>query len=247
LFNLAGEVIGMNSVIFAPGTGSVGLGFAIPSTDLQFVYDRLIRSGQVQAGMLPIYTQQVSWGLQQALKAPDLHGALVSQVHDDGGKMMQGKIKPGDVIVSFNGQKITDPRDLARKAAWAPIGSDAELELSRAGMRSVVHVTIHEWPEVKPASPDGDLPKQLGLQLASARGDNDQPIVTVSSIDPNGTAAYSGIQQGDRIIEVQQTYIASPEQAMKLFAAQASHKERFVAVLVEHDKKATWMPLAIPE
>jgi serine protease Do len=246
LFNLAGEVVGMNSVIFAPGSGSVGLGFAIPSSDLQFVYDRLIRFGEVQAGMLPIYTQQVSYGLQKALNAPDLHGALVSQVHDDDGTMMQGKIKRGDVIVAFNGQKITDPRDLARKVAWAPVGSDAELQISRAGMLSVVHVTIHQWPEIKPAAPDGDLPLRLGLELASARGEKNEPIVTVASIDPSGTAAYSGLQQGDVIIEVQQTPISQPDQAMKLFSAQAAKQEHFVAVLVEHEKKATWMPLAIP-
>jgi serine protease Do len=247
LFNMAGEVIGMNSVIFAPGTGSVGLGFAIPASDLTFVYDRLMRTGHVQAGMLPIYTQPVSWMLQQAFKAPDLHGALVSHVHDDNGKMMQGKIKPGDVIVAFNGQKIMDPRDLARKAAWAPIGSDAELEISRAGVPSTVHVMIHEWPEAKMAVPDGDLPKRLGLELAAARGDQNQPVVSVTSVDPTGTAAYSGIQQGDIIVEVQQTPVSEPDQAMKLLTDRASQKERFVAVLVEHEKKTTWMPLAIPE
>jgi serine protease Do len=247
LFNLAGEVIGMNSVIFSPSTGSSGLGFAIPSNDLTFVYDRLMRTGQIQAGMLPVYTQPVSWMLQQAFKAPDLHGALVSRVHDDDGKMMQGKIKPGDVILSFNGQKITDPRDLARKVAWAPIGSDAELAICRGGVNSVVHLTIHAWPEAKSVSPDGDLPKRLGLELASAVGEKNQPIVTVASIDPAGTAAYSGIQPGDTILEVQQTPIADPAEAMKLFSAPASGKYHFVAVLVEHEKKATWMPLAIPE
>jgi serine protease Do len=206
-----------------------------------------MRTGEVQAGMLPVYTQQLTWMLQQALGAPDLHGALVSHVHDEDGKMMQGKIKPGDVILSFNGQKITDPRDLARKVAWAPIGSDAELEICRGGVDSVVHLKIHAWPETKSTSPDGDLPKRLGLELASAVGEKNQPIVTVASIDPSGTAAYSGIQPGDTILEVQQTPIKEPAQAMKLFSTPAPGKVHFVAVLVEHDKKATWMPLAIPE
>jgi serine protease Do len=150
--------------------------------------------------------------------------------------------------VAFNGQKITDPRDLARKVAWVPIGSDAELEICRGGVSSVVHLTIHAWPESKSVSPDGDLPKQLGLQLASARGEKNESIVTVASIDPTGTAAYSGIQQGDVILEVQQTPVSDPSEAMKLFAAPASReKYHFVAVLVEHEKKATWMPLAIPD
>jgi serine protease Do len=83
LFNLAGEVVGMNSIIIAPGTGSVGLGFAIPSSDLQFVFDRLKKTGHVQAGMLPIFTQPVTYMLHLALDTPDLHGALISTVRDE--------------------------------------------------------------------------------------------------------------------------------------------------------------------
>jgi serine protease Do len=247
LFNLAGEVIGMNSIIIAPGTGSVGLGFSIPSSDLQFVFDRLRKTGHVQAGMLPIYTQPVSYMLHEALDTPDLHGALISKVHDDGGAMMHGELKSGDVILSFNGQKIMDPRDLARKAAWAPIGSDAVLEICRRGAHQIVHVTIHEWPEDKAAAPKGDTRKSLGLELTSARDAKNEPIVTVASVDPTGTAADSGIQKDDIIVEVQQTSISEPEQALQLLTSQSAQKHRVAAVLVERDKKLTWMPLAVPE
>ena len=195
LFNMAGEVIGMNSVIIAPGTGSVGLGFALPSSDLKFVFDRLMKTGQVKAGMLPIYTQPVTWLLQQALGTPDLHGALISKVHDDDGKMMHGEIKSGDVILSFNGQKIWDPRDLARKAAWAPIGSDAAIEICRNGVHKTVHVMIHEWPEDKPSQPRDNEPKALGLELASAVDEADKPIVKVAAVDPAGTAADGGLER----------------------------------------------------
>jgi serine protease Do len=247
LFNLAGEVVGMNSVIFAPGTGSVGLGFALPSNDLQFVFGRLMQTGQIKAGMLPIYTQQVTWMLQQALDTPDLHGALVSKVHDDDGKMMHGQIMSGDVILSFNGQEITDPRDLARKAAWAPIGSEAELGLWRQGVHETVHVKIHEWPQDHSADSKDDPPKTLGLQLASARGDKNEPVVSVASVDPAGAAADSGIQTGDIIIKVQQTPVSKPEQALQLFGSQSVQKHHFAAVLVQRDKKLTWVPLAVPE
>ena len=106
LFNRQGEVIGMNSVIFAPGTGSVGLGFAIPSNDLQFVFGRLMKTGKIGAGMLPMNTQPVTWMLQQALGAPDLKGALVTAVNDDDEAMLQGKIRPGDVILNYNGHVV---------------------------------------------------------------------------------------------------------------------------------------------
>jgi serine protease Do len=119
LFNKQGEVIGMNSVLFGPGTGSVGLGFAIPSNDLRFVFDRLMGTGELKAGMLPIRTQQVTWMMQQAINAPGLEGALVAALDDEGGKKMHGQIKPGDVILAFNGQKVWDPRDadLPRRCA----------------------------------------------------------------------------------------------------------------------------------
>jgi serine protease Do len=247
LFNVSGEVIGMNSVIFSPSTGSSGLGFAIPSNDMQFVFDRLMRTGEVKAGMLPINTQQVTWMLKLALDAPDLQGALVSAVHDEGDKMMHGSLKPGDIIQSFNGQNVLDPRDLARKAASAQIGSDAALEICRDGVHQTVHVTIQEWPPAKPVSLRDDGQRHLGLQLASAPGDKGAPVVTVTSVDPMGTAADSGIKKGDVIVEIQQTPVADPDQAMRLFSVETSIRHHFAAVLVERDKKLSWVPVAVPE
>jgi len=247
LFNLSGEVIGMNSVIFAPGTGSVGLGFAIPSKDLEFVFNRLMKTGEISAGMLPISTQQVSWMLKLALDAPDLQGALVSAVHDDSQMMLHGKIKPGDIVLSFNGEKVLDPRDLARRAAWAPIGSDAVLELCQNGVHATVHVTIHEWPSATPVVLRDDGQRKLGLQLTSAPGDKGEPMVAVASVDPMGTAADSGIQKGDVIVEVQQTPVSDPDQALRLFRVQTTIRHHFAAVLVERDKKLSWIPVAVPE
>ena len=245
LFNLAGEVIGMNSVIIrADCTGSVGLGFAMPSKVCDFVYDRLMKTGKVGAGMLPIHTQQVTWMLQQALDAPDLQGALVTSVQDDGDTMLHGKIKPGDMIRSFNGEKVWDPRDLARKVARAPVGSDATLGVSRVGADEIVHVTIQRWPKSKPAL--GERQRKVGVELASTVGENGQPVVTVASIDASGTAADSGIQKGDIIVEIQQTPVSDPDQAARLFRARSSQGHHFAAVLVERDKKFLWIPVAIP-
>jgi serine protease Do len=247
LFNMNGEVIGMNSVIFSPSTGSSGLGFSIPSNDLRFVYDRLMKTGEVRAGMLPIHTQQVTWMLKLALDAPDMQGALVSSIQDDSQTMLHGKIKPGDIITSFNGEKVWDPRDLARKAARAPIGSDAALEISRNGVHETVHVTIHAWPEATPVILKDEGQRKLGLELVSAPGDTGQQVVSVAAVDPMGTAADSGIQKGDIIREIQQTPISDPDQALRLFWVQSSMRHHFAAVLVERDKKLSWMPLAVPD
>jgi serine protease Do len=243
LFNLEGEVVGMNSVIFSPSTGSSGLGFALPSNEMRFVFGRLREFGQVRAGMLPLHTQQVTWMLKQALDTPDLQGALVTSVHDDGDKMLQGKIKPGDVVMSFNGEKVWDPRDLARKAAEAAIGSDVTLEICRGAVHQTVHVTMQAWPEAKPVAIRDDGQRNLGLELVAADGDK---RVTVTSVDPIGTAADSGIQKGDILVEIQQTPVSDPEQALHLFSTQAAERHHFAAVLVERDKKLSWMPIAIP-
>jgi len=225
LFNLQGEVIGMNSVLFAPGaeTGSVGLGFAIPSNSLSFVFDRLMATGVVNCGMLPIRTQQVSWMIQQAIGTPGLEGALVAALDNDGDKKMEGQIKPGDVILSFNGEKVWDPRDLARKAATAPVGSDAALLLSRGGVQQTVHVAIQAWPEEKSvlASTDNKVQQHLGLELTSESHDGGPMMVTVASVDPTGTAADSGIRKGDIVLQVQQTPISDPAQALRILWVQS--------------------------
>jgi serine protease Do len=247
LFNPAGEVIGMTSVIYSPSRGSSGVGFALPSNSLRFVFDRLMKTGEIRAGMLPVHTQQVSWMLKQALDAPDLLGALVTSVQDDGDTMLQGKVRAGDIVRTFNGRPVLDPRDLARMAMKTPIGGDAALELYRSGAIQIVHVTVQAWPEAKPLVLDDDGPRTLGLELLSGLADNGKSNVTVGSVDPNGTAADSGIQKGDIIVEVQQTPVSEPDQALRIFWVQSSLKHRFAAVLVEHDKKLSWMSLAIPE
>jgi serine protease Do len=248
LFNLQGEVVGMNSVLIAPGAGSAGLGFAIPSNDLHFVFDRLMTTGQVNAGMLPIRTQQVTWMIQQAIGTPGREGALVSTLVGEGDKMMNGQIKPGDVILALNEQKVRDPRDLARKAAVAPIGSDATLVIFRGDVQQTVHVTIQGWPEVKPvlAGTPAAQP-HLGLELTSEPRERSRSVVTVASVDPTGTAADSGIQKGDVILQVQQTPVSDPAQALRLLQRQSVTQRPYSTVLVERGDERTWYPIAMPE
>ena len=196
--------------------------------------------------MLPIYTQQVNWMLKQALNAPTLEGALVSAVHDRDDAMLHGKIQPGDVILSFNGQKVWDPRDLARKAARAQVGSEAMLEIDRGGARQTAQVTIQVWPDAKQSEISGEAQQKLGLTLVTAKDPNGKSLVTVNAVAPNGTAADSGIQKGDIILEVQRTPVTEADQASRLFSGQSSTQNSYAAVLVEHEKKRSWMAVAVP-
>jgi serine protease Do len=245
LFNLAGEVIGMNSVIFAPGKygASAGVGFAIPSNDLRFVMDRLMADGKVGAGMLPIRTQQVTWMIQQAIGTPGLQGAVVTALEAGGDKMMDRQIKPGDVVLSFNGQTVLDPRDLARKAARAPIGSDAALTIWRNRAQQDIHVKIQTWPEAEPHLISELAPRTVGLQFASApRGG-----VVVASVDPSGSAADSGIEKGDVILQVQQELVSDPQQALHILQALSVEKRGYAVLLIRRNEDQTWIPIAIPE
>ena len=247
LFNEDGYVIGMTSVIFSPDPGSSGIGFALPSNSMRFVFGRLMTTGAIYAGMLPIHTQQVTWMLQQAIDAPDLSGALVTSVQDDAGTMLQGKITAGDIVRSFNGQPVLDPRDLARKAAMAPVGGDAVLGILRDGKMETEHVTIQEWPEASPIVLSGDDRRELGLDLVTRNAPNGSPMVVVSSIDPTGTAADCGIRKNDVIVQVQQTPVADADEALRVFRTKSSLKHHFAAVLVDRGGKFSWISLAVPD
>jgi serine protease Do len=245
LFNLSGEVIGMNSVLFGPGdfSGSIGLGFAIPSNDLRFIYQRLMVDGMVRAGMLPINTQQVKWMLQQATGAPDLSGALVTSVHINGDKMMNGQVKPGDIILSFNGHTVLDPRDLARQAARMPPGSDVALEIFRDGQRLAVHAPVQAWPDGTPPVLHDAPPGNLGLDLAAAS----QGGVRVAAVDPKGSAADSDIRKGDIIVQIQAQTVSGPDEALQALRSMSQAKHAYAAVLVDRDGQRTWVPVALPE
>ncbi len=244
LFDLSGDVIGMTSAIFSPDRGSSGLGFAVPSNSLQFVFDQLIKTGKVEAGRLPVHTQPISWGLAQAFQAEDLLGALVTSV-DDGDAKRRHKIQAGDVIAEFNGQKVRDPRDLARKAARSAIGSDAVLQLRRGDKDETVRVTIEAIPEVTPAALN-QQPRTPGLTLATRKQKNGNQVVKVTSVDPTGAAAESGIRKGDTIVEVQQTPVSQSDQALQTLREVASRNHHFTAVLVRRGGTLSWMALEMP-
>jgi serine protease Do len=242
LFNVSGKVIGMNSVLFGPGdySGSIGIGFAIPSDELNFVYTRL-KTGKVDAGMLPIRTQQLTWMLARAIGAPGVDGALVDSVEADHQGTMKGQVKPGDVILSFNGQKVADPRDLARKVAQEASGTDAALEIFRDGKRSVVHVPILAWPEGTPPVLRGTAPRNLGLDLVSGPHGG----VMVASVNPAGSAASSGIKKGDIILRVRGESVSNPDQALRELRAEMPGPNDYVAVLLERNNEPLWLPVPL--
>jgi serine protease Do len=245
LFNLSGQLIGMNTALFGPTTASSGLGFSIPGNDLKFVVGRLAETGKIHAGMLPIRAQNVTWMLEQATGAQTLKGALVISV----GPGAEGKIQPGDVVTAFDGQPVQDPRDLARKAVQTPVGTDVALEVFRDGKTRTVHFTIQPWPEAKLPPPLDLSHWQLGLHLAPApkggsAGGAGGMIIT--AVDPTGTAAASGLQKGDVVLRVQQEVASSPDQTLHVLEAMHAKQQPFAMALIRRGDTTAWVSVVVP-
>jgi serine protease Do len=244
LFNLAGQVIGMNTALYGPTSGSSGLGFAIPANDLRFVLDHLAENGKVRAGMLPIRAQQVTAMIAQAIGAPGLNGALVDAVDPGSDQTLADKVKPGDLILAFDGQPVLDPRDLARRLVRTPIGISATLDILHDGARRTEQVTVQGWPEATLPHAEPATQRHLGLGFAMAAAGT--PGVTVTSIDPTGTAADSGIEKGDLILRVQRVAASDPDQVTRVLDAVPSAEHAYALALVKRGDVLTWVPVAVP-
>jgi serine protease Do len=250
MFNLDGEVIGINTAIFSPSGGSVGIGFAIPSGSAQSVIQQLIEHGQVRRGWLGVRIQAVTDEIADALGLKEATGALVAGVIA-GGPAEKAKIKDGDIILEFDGKPIGQMRRLPRLVADTEVGRTVPIKVWRDGRELALKVQVGELQESEektaaatpgPEKPSGgESVESLGLSAApiderardrfgleeGARG------VVVTSVDPNGPAADQGIRVGDRIVEVAQEAVSTPAQLAAKIKAAKSAGRKAVLLLVE--------------
>jgi len=206
-FNTDGEVVGVNTAIFSPSGGSVGIGFAIASDVVKSVVQQLKDNGAVARGWLGVEIQQLTPDLADSLGVKKASGALVAKETVNSPAEKAG-VKIGDVITAVNGDTVADPRSLARKIASLGPKKDADLTIWRGGAQQSVAVTLGEMPVDKqamneaPAKQEPEAPTsmaKLGLKLEHARGQDGG--VSVVEVDPNSIAADRGIQSGDVILE----------------------------------------------
>lgn len=218
LLNAAGQVVGVNSAIYSPNGGSVGVGFAIPSNTVRQISGQLIKSGSVTRGYLGVTVQPVTPEIADALGLPDAKGALVANVKSDGPSA--GRLQPGDVILAFDGHPIKDSRDLPRLTASLGQGRQAKLEVLREGAHRTVAValgTVDQGPP-KQAAELTTSHDRLGATVAMLDNDTRQQLnvpasvdgVVITSLKPDGSAAEAGLQVGDVIERVGGHHIASP-------------------------------------
>ena len=212
-FDLYGNVAGVNTAIYSPSGGSVGIGFAIPATVAKNVIASLRENGSVSRGYLGVQIQPVTKDIAESLKLPNENGALVAEAQP-GTPAANAGLKSGDVIVAVNGERITNPRELSRKVASLGPAKKADVTYSRDGAEKTVSVTLASQPNERqaslrehgrntPAPQDESRGERYGMTLApaaSVAGGGKEGVV-VAEIEPNGTAARQGIRSGDIILE----------------------------------------------
>jgi serine protease Do len=259
LFDRAGKVIGVNTAIFSPTGGSVGIGFAIPSNMVREVVAELEHDGQVERGWLGVQVQPVTDEVAEGLRIDGTRGALVADVVDDGPAARAG-IEPGDVIVAFDGQQIEHVRELPRLVARANAGKKATLELSRGGEMRTVEVAIGRMPgrervsSAAEATPRAGDTARIGVTLAPLTDDVRARLslapgvrgVVVAGVEADGAAARRGIAPGDVILRVGREVVDAPEQVARAIGEAAGSKRESVLLLVRRDDGVRYVavPLA---
>ena len=249
MFNMDGEVIGINTAIFSPSGGSVGIGFAIPSNAAQVVIDQLIKHGQVSRGWLGVHIQVVTDSIAETLGLKKAEGALVASVIENG-PAAKGGIKPRDVILEFDGKRVTEMRKLPRIVAATPVETAVDVKVWRDGKMKSLSVKIgrlDDEEEVAAASPkksgssDEMSLDAVGLSLAEPSlavlekfdlPDGVEGLV-VTDVDPEGPAYDEGIRPGDLVAEVSQEKVSTPKDAERLIAAAKKSGKRSVLLLIE--------------
>jgi serine protease Do len=204
-FNLEGDVIGINTAIFSPSGGSVGIGFAIPASTAMNVIDSLKTDHKVTRGWLGVKIQPVTADIAESMGLEKAQGALISDL-TQGSPALKAGLKSGDTILKVDGTDVSDARDLAKLIAKVAPGKVVELSIIRAGKPQTISVTLATMPNdpkmaeaVPVAEPKKDSLTAYGIEIAPA---DDGAGVKVTKVDPQSSAAERGLKEGDVILEV---------------------------------------------
>lgn len=225
-FNLSGEVIGVNTAIFSPSGGNVGIAFAVPAARVEKVIAQLKETGTVARGWLGVRIQNVDEDIAASLGLKEAKGALVSDVTENGPAEDAG-FKVQDAILEVNGSKIEDSRDLARKIAEIAPGTDVAVKIWRDNGNETINLKLGTFPTSStelaklrdgkaPAKPEPKKKNmsldQLGLKLkAKSATDEKQDGVAIAEVDPKSDAAQKGLRAGDLILQVDRKLVSEPK------------------------------------
>ena len=234
LFNMDGEVIGINTAILSPSGGSVGIGFATPANTVQPVIDQLEKYGETRRGWLGVRIQKVDDEIAENLGLGQTRGALVAGV-DERGPSKSADVKVGDVIVKFDGKPIKEVSDLPKLVAATPVGKEIELVIIRNGKEQTKEIKLGRLEDGEKIAressegPEGGASQStLGLELSKLTDELRQKYqikdsvksgVVIISVDPRSDAADKHLQAGEVLMEINQENVADPAEAVKKIKA----------------------------
>ena len=251
-FNMDGEVIGVNTAIFSPSGGSVGIGFDIPAATAKMVVAQLKEHGRIDRAWLGVQIQPVTAEIADSLGLKKAEGAIVAQPQADSPASKAG-IVAGDVITEIDGKAIKDSRELARKVGMMAPGTKIKVTLARKGEIKTLTLTLGKMPNEQQAKADtsdemsaGDSPR-LGLNLAPAKdvaGSGDQGVAVVG-VDPNGPAAERGIKTGDVILDVAGKAVANTAEVRKALSDARTAGKNTVLLRVKTAEATRFVALSI--
>ena len=249
MFNLKGRVIGINTAIFSPSGGSVGIGFAIPSSVAGPVIKQLVKHGQVRRGWLGVHIQAVTEEIAETLGLKEASGALVASVIPDG-PAEKAKMKAGDIILKFDGREVSKMRRLPRMVADTEVGKSVDILVWRGNEKVTLKAKVEELGETSaevaaktPGSRKGSESTidALGLRLSSITAklkskyslDKDLKGAVVTKVTESGPAAEKGIRPGDVIVEISQQEVTEPADIEKKVAEAEKAGRKSVLLLLE--------------
>ncbi|HEX4302922.1 MAG TPA: DegQ family serine endoprotease [Rhizomicrobium sp.] len=258
LFDMNGNVVGVNSAIYSPSGGSVGIAFSIPSDLVKEVTTQLRQFGQARRGWVGVRIQQVTEDIAEGLGLPGISGALIADV-TPGGPAARGGIQNGDFILAFDGKVVGDSRALSRVVADTPINKNVAVLLFRKGQKLTVHVTVLRLNE-KPTAPPPKAPPVkpgkvtlLGLSLGpldgAARGQYHIPGnvqgVLVVDVAGDSPAFDKNIRAGDVILQVQGNAVHTPDEVSNSIAYARKVGKTIVALLVSRGGETNYVAIKL--
>ncbi len=271
LFDMRGNVIGINNAIFSPSGGSVGIGFAIPAEIAAPIVDQLKAGREIQRGYLGVGLQPIDEDFAASLGLPKRRGELLQTVQDDSPAARAG-LKPGDIVTKVNGKDVTGDQTVSFLVANLEPGAQVPIELLRDGQRLALNVTLGKRPSeaelqqqnqtfdpdteepMAPGASNETIERKLGLQVmpmtaAIARSlgvPADTQGVVIAAVDPNADAARKGLRRGDIVLSANYQAVASVEAlAEQVKAAETEEREAILLRIQRRTQPPAFFPIRL--
>jgi len=263
MFDMDGKVIGINTAIFSPSGGSVGIGFAIPSALAKPVIDQIIEYGRTRRGWLGVRVQSVTEEIAESLGMDEARGAMVASVTSEGPAEDAG-IETGDIILSVDNKDVPEMRVLPRIIAETPINSTVDITLWRDGKEQTVAVKIGELEKAEEKglldtetteSGEGTAIEEFGMKVSRLSGvlreefdiPNAAEGVIITVIDNLSEAAKRGLLEGDVIVEINQQSVSTPQEALDIIEAAKTNDRGSVLLLINRGGDMRFVALKFGE